>query len=528
MIPISQPQMKRLTAVHGWSGVILGLLLFTVVITGTVAVFADEIARWSAGSSSERGIDRPIDGIIRDLAEKLPLFYLDDIAVWKTDAGDLMAFFHSHAENPATGEPDEYGAMFRVDPASGAVLDRNEGFMWKQPRAWDPSALRHFLVDLHVQLYLPRPWGLIVTGVLGLLMMAAAVTGFLMHRHMIRDLFVAERPGARLVSARDRHVLASSWSLPFAIILAFTGSFFSFATTVSFPIVAQVAFGGDREAMASTLFEPPVVEDTRRVRAADLDAIRAKALDEVGGPLTFVSIHHYGRADSRIHVWHAADDGRLGFTQTVFDGASGAFLGIKPQVGNSPSTGNTIRTLMWPLHVGDFAGLVSKAVWGALGATTGFVILSGLRLWVRRREAVPLWRRFGRALTVTSLGLPVAMLASAWAYFLALPAADPFFWTPLGFLAGAVACIVLGLRVATEDRLRALFWRILTWACLLLPPLRLATGGTSWAEALARGHGEVLSIDLLLLAAGGVMWWVRSRSRARTIVRDRPAMEPAE
>ena len=52
--------------------------------------------------------------------------------------------------------------------------------------------------------------------------------------------------------------------------------------------------------------------------------------------------------------------------------------------------------------------------------------------------------------------------------------------------------------------------------------------GTSWAEALARGHGEVLSIDLLLLAAGGVMWWVRSRSRARTIVRDRPAMEPAE
>src|SRR3546814_2609678 len=99
---------------------------------------------------------------------------------------------------------------------------------------------------------------------------------------MIRDLFGGEGAGGRLVSARDRHVLASSWSLPFAIILAFTGSFFSFALSVSFPIVAQVAFGGDREAMAHTLFEAPVAEDTRLVCAADLDAVREKAIAEVG------------------------------------------------------------------------------------------------------------------------------------------------------------------------------------------------------------------------------------------------------
>lgn len=528
MIPISQAQMKRLTAVHGWSGVILGLLLFTVVITGTVAVFAHEIARWSAGSSAERGLTQPVDRIIRELAEKLPRFYLDDVAIWKDDAGDLRAFFHSHTENPETGRPDEYGAMFRLDAATGEVLDRNEGFMWHEPAAFDPSALRSFLVDLHVQLYMPDPWGLIVTGILGLLMMAAAVSGFLMHRHMIRDLFVAERPGARLVSARDRHVLASSWSLPFAIVLAFTGSFFSFALSISFPIVAGVAFGGDQEAMAKTLFEPPVVEDTRRVPAADLDAIRARAVEEVAGPLTFISIHHYGRADSRIHVWHAAADGRLGFTQTVFDGADGRYLGVKPQVGNAPSVGASINALMWPLHVGDFAGLVSKAVWGALGATMCFVILSGLRLWVRRREEERLWRGFGRAVSVAGYGLPVAMLGSAWACFLSLPAGDPFFWTPIGFLAAALACVAAGIGVRDDAVLRTLFWRVLTWACLLLPLLRLVTGGTSWAGALAQGYGEVVSIDLLLLAAGAVMWWVGGRRPGRLPIRRRAAMEPAE
>lgn len=527
MIPVSQAQMKRLTAVHGWSGVVLGLLLFTVVITGTVAVFAHEIARWSAGSSSNRALDRPIDGIVRGLAETMPRFYLEDTNIWRTDAGDLMVFFHAHATNPETGEPDEYGTMFRVDPDSGDVLARNEGFMWHEPQAFEPSALRRFLVDLHVQLYMPDPWGLIVTGILGLLMMAAAISGFLMHRHLIRDLFVAERPGARLVSARDRHVLASSWSLPFAIILAFTGSFFSFAFSVSFPIVAQVAFGGDREAMAKTLFEAPVAEDARAVRAADLDAIRATAIAEVGGPLTFMSVHHYGRADARIHVWHAADDGRLGFTQTVFDGADGRFLGVKPQVGNVPSIGNDLNALMWPLHVGDFAGLFSKAIWGALGATTCFVILSGLRMWVRRREAERLWRGFGRAVTVTAYGLPIGMVGAAYAFFLSLPAGDPFFWTPLGFLAGALASIALGLRVGDDGRLGQLLWRALGFGFLLLPLLRLAVGGTSWADAIAGGHGEVVSIDLLLLLAGSVMWWVRNASGSYRTSRP-AAAEPAE
>ena len=42
---VTQAQMKRLTAIHGWSAVLLGLLLYAVVATGTAAVFAREIGR---------------------------------------------------------------------------------------------------------------------------------------------------------------------------------------------------------------------------------------------------------------------------------------------------------------------------------------------------------------------------------------------------------------------------------------------------------------------------------------------------
>ena len=125
-----------------------------------------------------------------------------------------------------------------------------------------------------------------------------------MHRHLIRDLFLAERPGGRLASVRDRHVLASSWSIPFAFLLAFTGSFFSFAGTVGFPLVASVAFGGDEEAMSAALFEPPVPEDPTPAPLASLDYILADSAARAGGPVTYVGVSDYGRADARVFVWH--------------------------------------------------------------------------------------------------------------------------------------------------------------------------------------------------------------------------------
>lgn len=522
MFDLNQRQLKRLTAIHGWSAIILGLLLYAVIVTGAVAVFSDEIGRWSAGEArADVPLAGPVDVRVRRLAEEVAAENREDVSIWSAEGGDLHVFFHRHMMNPETGVLDDFGTIFRVGPA-GEILDRHDGFVWRDPAAWDASALRHFLVELHVQLYLPAPWGLIVTGVLGLMMMAAVISGLLMHRHIIRDLFVAERPGRRLVSARDRHVLAASWGLPFAFVLAFTGSFFSFASTVGFPLVAAVAFGGDQEAMAETLFDPPTPEDDRRAPQANLDRLIA-ASSETGGAPTFVSIHHYGRADSRVEIWHDPSAGGLLYVTNVYEGASGAFVERRAPLGTAPSVGGTLYGLMYPLHFGHFAGILSKIVWGALGVSMAFVVLSGYRIWLRRRDGSVVWRRFGRAVETTGYGLPLAMVTSAWAFFLARPAADPFFWTPLGFVVGAALAAWLGVRTPDQARLGRLFRRILGAACLGLPALRLATGGMDWAEAILLRQLDVLTVDLSLLGAGACLWVWPIRLGAR-----RPALEPAE
>jgi uncharacterized iron-regulated membrane protein len=527
MIPLSQPQLKRMTAIHGWSAIVLGLLLYAVVTTGAVAVFAPEIGRWSAGSARQHpALEGEIDPLIRDLAARVDPEFREDIGMWSGEGEDLVVTFTTHRINPDTNELADFGSVFRVASGTGEILSRQDGFIWEDPAGWEESALRRFLIDLHVQLYLPNPWGLILTGVLGLMMMAAVVTGFLMHKHLIRDLFVAERPGRRLVSARDRHVLASSWSLPFAFVLAFTGSFFSFASSVGFPMLAQVAFNGDAEAMSHALFEAPVPEDARPVPTASLDAILSDSSARTeDAPADFVSIHHFGRADARVTVWHAPDNGEMLWTANEYDGPRRMFLGEKPTVGSGPSLGGTLYGWMRPLHFGDFAGFFSQVIWGALGVAMCFVILSGIRLWLRKKPPTPLWRGFGRATQIVGYGLPVGMLASAYVFFLARPAGDPFFWTPLGFCLGAAVAIVIGLVIEDIDRLGQSFQRLLAGLCLLLPVARLATGGLTWAEALMRGQLDVLSVDLSLLVAGGALWYFARRGAA-TLAPTR--LEPAE
>lgn len=522
---LGQTELKRLTAIHGWSAVVLGLLLYVVVATGAVAVFSEEIGRWSAGGvRAIAPLDQPVDATVRRLSREIEPEFREDVGIWGGEGRDLFVFFHTHALNPESGELEDKGTMFRADSVTGKVIDRHEGFIWRDASAWEDSALRRFLVDLHVQLYLPSPYGLILTGILGLMMMAAVVSGVLMHRHVIRDLFVAERPGGRLVGARDRHALASSWSIPFAFLLAFTGSFFSFAGTVGFPIVATVAFGGDEEALSDTLFVAPVPEDPSPASTANLNSMMRDSIARTGTPASFVDIAHFGRADARVTIWHDPGNGAMIYPVNRYNGATGLWIGSQPTIGTTTSFGSTLYGLMYPLHFGHFAGLLSKVVWGALGVAMCVVILSGFHLWVRRRESDPAWRRFGQAVQVVGYGLPIGMLTSGFAFFLSRPVADPFLWTPLGFVAGVAGAVALGVAVPDERRYGTLGQRVLGTLCLLLPVLRLAMGGMDWATALINAQTDIVTVDLLLLIAGASLWWFAwpKRSVARLMI------EPAE
>lgn len=503
MVKLSQQETKSLVALHGWSAVLLGLLLYAVVATGAVAVLAEEIRHWSIGAvKHENPLLTDVDSIVRDLSGSVEPEFLEEVGMGASPRGNLELFFHTHRDKP-NGEIEEYGVEFEVDPQTHAVLSKRQGTGLELHRTRDASALSRFLVDIHTELHLPSPWGLLLTGVLGLAMMVAAVSGFLMHRHLFTDMFVLRRERSDMVKRRDVHTVAGTWGLPFAFILAFTGSFFSFAGSFGLPAMAMVAFGGDQEAMIRTIIGVPETESERYLESANINRILADGYQYSGNHAEFAAITHFGRDDAKVLLFMPPEEAKLDRIQLEYDGVSGEFVRQKPGIGIAPSLGSMVLSLMEPLHFGNFAGLLSRFVWVALGFAACYVILSGFTLWLQRRSENDKWLLLERFTVVFGTGLPLAMLVSAAGYFLSRSVgANANFIVPASFFGTAIACILAALVIRNGQWLKIGLLSLCAALCLAMPAIRMSTGGLFWDSALAHYNPSVVMIDWLLIISG--------------------------
>jgi uncharacterized iron-regulated membrane protein len=333
-------------------------------------------------------------------------------------------------------------------------------------------------------------------------MLAAAISGILMYRHLFRDIFTL-RDRSRLVGWRDLHSMAGTWTLPHAFVLAFTGAYLSFAIAVGFQMLAKIASNGDAREMV-TVLNGPGVADARPAAPANLDHVFSDARRRAGAPLLSASVENRGRADARITVFPSPKPGELSATRLIYDGATGAFVRDRPIIGTKPSVGASLLGLVGPIHFGNFAGWWSRAVWFALGAASAYVTWSGLTLWIRRRSDQPGWRVLGRVTAWVGGGLPFAMAAAAVAYFISLPSLTTVFWTATAFLIAAALALVPALWVRPVERVPPLLFGATGALLLALPVLRLAAGGPGWQAGLATGQSTVPGMDVLVVLGGVV------------------------
>jgi uncharacterized iron-regulated membrane protein len=394
---------------------------------------------------------------------------------------------------------------FLLEPENLKVLQRDEGYGMEMPGDRQ-AALEEFVSTLHISLHAPNPVGLYLTGIAGFVMLFAVVSGLILHRHLIKDLFVAPRRSSRLLNRRDRHILAGSWSLPFGFLLAFTGTFFSFAGAVGLPVVAMVAFGGDQVKMIETLVGAPPSQSSSAATMANLDTIIADARTRAGSDPEFVNVAHWGKADAVAQVTHGPDGTRIEATNLLYDMTSGAYRGEKPDIGTRPSLGSAVFAWIGPLHFGSFAGLLSKAIWVALGIATCYVALTGLHLWAVRREDAARWRWLGDAITLVGYGVPAGLVGAAAGFLLAYPDGDTVAATGAGFLAGLGAAAAIGAVQIMRERaqLGKALAILLGLGLAVLPLLRMGLGGAGWIDLLARGDAVPVIMDLLMLTAAGV------------------------
>lgn len=497
----SSQAIKRLISLHGWSGIIASVFLYIVAITGTVAVLADDIRRWSDPRREiVNPLSLPLNETVLRLQAQVPAAFQQNMQIQPARDGSLRVFLFERRFIQGRGTV-EYGRDFLLNPETHAIRSARQGVTPNRRLEAPSDTLSNFIADLHARLLIPGRAGLFATGVLGVVLLVAAITGILIHRHLLRDLFVTARPGGRVVSLRDRHALASVWGLPFTILLAFTGTFLSFALSLGLPIVAASAFGGDVNRALAALNPPAKIENPAPAGLTDLDQVLAAASVLAGTQPSVVRVEGAGRADARITTQHLAGSGGSVRPFTLeFDGATGAFLQERPLTGRAASLGSGTVALMGPLHLGNFAGIASRAVWVMLGALLTVSIVTGVQLWLRRREEDPLWRGFQSLFTTVVWGVPIALIGAAYGFFPALLNGAPHQGMLIGFISAIIYVLAHCLTSGSATKLSARLQKTLAWALLLLPLLRLQTGGVSWGEAMVSNNWQVLLLDALCVA----------------------------
>ena len=356
---------------HRWFGLLAGLWLALLALTGIAVTFYDELdsalnADWrTVPASAERA---PIGDAIAAAERALPGF------------APNMIELPGHAKDSLwmMGRMSVAGGQRPVqvfaDPRDGSILG------WRESGAiiFDRRHAMDILYGLHIDL-LVGPWMTWFFGLVSLLWVIdhaiAAMLSFPNGMHRLRAFRTQGRRGS-LKRLFDSHRAWGLWFLPVTLVLAVTG------VTLAWP-------DDSREAVAlvspisGRLHESMADVPQGGARTIGVDAAMAKIIRDTGGRVHSVRLFpdHGVYAvrtfdardrDDQGRLWHyvAMDDGRI--TGTRHD--------------NGTSAGDQFFAWQYPLHSGKAFGLGGRLLVLFGGIVSLWLCLSGVRLWWRRRR----------------------------------------------------------------------------------------------------------------------------------------------
>lgn len=354
---------KKLFQIHLWCGIVLGLYLTTISVTGAVLVFEEEIQAYHhRGLSHALGRTGPTVDIVT-VVDKVGTFFPEN---------HLMTVLAPVSEQPAYLaflKTKQRSAIVAVDPATGEPLDTappSDSFLGK-------------LADFHANLLAGRA-GRIVNGIAAMILLLLCITGLVIWwpgRQAWKQGFIVRfgRNWRRL--NLDVHRVTGIAAIGFLLIWGCTAVYFvwpkqALALVSHLSSTAAVIPPSIRVSSGATDSKPDLRKMIQEARA-----------DAPG--LTVVAVYLPGDAEDPL-VISMGQSGHRNLSQVTrlyFDPFTGRRL-AKWNYGANRSAGEWLIWSMRPLHYGFYWGLGGKIVWALFGLAMPVLFTTGLLMYWNR------------------------------------------------------------------------------------------------------------------------------------------------
>jgi uncharacterized iron-regulated membrane protein len=351
---------KRLWQFHAWLGLVAGLGLVVIGLTGSLLVFHDEIEAW---------LDPALTRVTPAPAGRLPADTLLAAANRQLPGHEIAGWGLDHAD---PGHADflyvrPHGStrwlISSLNACTGAVL--------AGPRD-DTTTFTGWILELHYTFFADH-LGIFIAGLFGVALCLLGVTGVWLYREFWKKFFTLRWGRSARILFSDLHKFVGITSVAFNLVLGFTGAYWNLTHAIGDWI-------GDEEpelpAPAVRLYAEPFPLDAILADSANrIPGFQVNYIDfpvTVGAPFIL-----YGRTPGGFLR------GPYGSTVS-YDAQTGAFKGAT-DLRESGWWTRFVDTFT-PLHYGTFGGLPVKILWTLGGLAPGILSVTGFVLWRLRRR----------------------------------------------------------------------------------------------------------------------------------------------
>lgn len=361
--------------------------MFVVCWSGTVAVFSNELD-WLLNPGIRGGISKePVDW---KKAYAIFSAHFPDASILNLSAPPKVGYtIHGYARDPDSG-------LFRfyMDPVTYNVKEKTTYLN-----------VQRFFRSFHMSLFLEGktnifgvPLGFWVVTLMGLVLLASSVTGFLFYKKWKKGFFKLEvKKGWRRLWS-DTHKLIGLWSVLFALIIGLTGFWYLMEFWLPRPPYADAS-------------ELPELDKSSFLEIDKLQQIANNAYPE----LQVQRLAFYNFDKGRISF--QGNDGsllvRIRTAHVTLDAQTGKVLELQ-------KPGQLSMYLRWwetvdSIHFGKFGGFWSKVLWFLFGAGLSTLCLTGAYLQAKRQQMKSGFKRYRFLVLLSYLStIGILIFSSIW------------------------------------------------------------------------------------------------------------------